>query len=109
MKNFSVPTRERGLSIARRMKERLRAEGIPVVQVYLFGSLARSGGHQWSDVDVAIVHEPFARNRSQERRHIRAAREEFDVPLDIICLHPGDLDNRLLGIAQEIRRTGIVV
>ena len=93
--------------MARRMKERLRAAGIPVVRVYLFGSLARGQTHRWSDVDIAVVHEPFDESRARERRRVRSLREDFDVPIDIVCLHPADFENRLLGIAREVQNHGI--
>ena len=101
------PTRERGLAIARRMKERLRAEGIPVVNVYLFGSLAHGKTHRFSDVDIAVVHEQFDVSRSQERRKVRSLREDYDVPIDIVCLHPEDMENRFLSISREVQTQGI--
>ncbi|MEK7217874.1 MAG: nucleotidyltransferase domain-containing protein [Patescibacteria group bacterium] len=104
-----TPTRARGLAIAKRMKERLLAENVPVVNVYLFGSLARGKTHRWSDVDIAVVYRPFLPHDIEERLRIRSAREDFDVPMDIVCLHPEDLDNIFLGIAQEVRHHGIPV
>lgn len=102
-------SQERGLSIAKRMKERLLTEKVPVVNVYLFGSLARGNPHRWSDVDIAVVYRPFLPHGSEERFRIRSAREDFDVSMDIVCLHPEDLDNKYLGIAQEVKRHGIPV
>lgn len=104
-----TPTRERGLTIARRMKERCRANGIPVEHVYLFGSLAADEPHRWSDVDIAVVYRPFAALRSQERRRIRSLREDFDVPMDILCFRSEDMSNAYVGIAREVREEGIPV
>lgn len=103
------PTRARGLAIARRLKERLAKEGIPVVDVYLFGSLVKGKTHRWSDVDIAIVHQSFDSARTKERHRVRSLREDYDVPMDIICLHPEDMEDQFLGIAQEVKKYGIAV
>ncbi|MFH0770555.1 MAG: nucleotidyltransferase domain-containing protein [Candidatus Peregrinibacteria bacterium] len=105
----NTPTKARGLTIARRLKERCIAQGIPVENVYLFGSLATGAMHRWSDVDIAIVYKPFAALRGQERRRIRALREDFDVPMDILCLRSEDMANDYVGIAREVQEKGIPV
>jgi len=110
MKNIcKPPTRDQGIAIARRMKQRLKDGGVPVVNVYLFGSLATRKSHGGSDVDIAVIYEPFADTRSKERRQIRSLRDDFDVPMDIVCLRPEDFQNHLLGIANEIRDHGVAV
>ncbi|MBI3618975.1 nucleotidyltransferase domain-containing protein [Candidatus Peregrinibacteria bacterium] len=106
--HHDILTQERGLAIAKRFKKRLKEENIPVVGVYLFGSLARGTPHRWSDVDIAVVHKPFAALRSQERRSVRSIRDDFSVPMDIICLRTEDLQNKYLGIAREVREHGLL-
>lgn len=101
------PTKARGLRIAKRMKKRLLSDGIPVVNVYLFGSLVHGVPRKWSDVDIAVIHQPFLDDRFEERSRIRSAREDFDVPMDIICLRTEDMDNRYSTIVQEVKRHGI--
>jgi predicted nucleotidyltransferase len=106
---YRPPSKQRGLAIARKMKERLVADGIPVVDVYLFGSLVNGRTHKWSDVDIAVVHKAFADGRMQERRRVRSLREDFDVPMDIVCLRPEDFDNRYWALPQEVKKHGIPV
>jgi predicted nucleotidyltransferase len=103
------PTRQRGLVIARRMKEQLLGQGVPVVQVLLFGSLAQGTSHTGSDIDIAVVHRPFGKDRLEEHSRISNAREDFDVPMDIISFHPDDLENIFSTIAQEVKKHGIPV
>jgi predicted nucleotidyltransferase len=105
----AAPTKERGLRIARQLKDRCAAAGIPVEQVYLFGSLARGDIHRWSDVDIAVVYRPFLTKRGEERARIRAQREHADVPMDIVCLRTEDWDNGFISIGEEVRRAGIPV
>jgi predicted nucleotidyltransferase len=95
--------------IARRLKARCMAAGIPVEQVYLFGSLARGNVHKGSDVDIAVVYRPFLHKRGEERAHIRAQREHADVPMDIICLRTEDLEDAFINIGEQVRREGIPV
>jgi len=106
---LAPPSQARGMSIARRMKERLLSQGIPVVDVYLFGSLATGKTHRWSDVDIAVVHRPFLPQRFEERSRIRSAREDYDVPMDILCFRSEDLENKFWGVAREVKRHGIPV
>lgn len=103
------PTKQRGLAIARHMKTQLLSQGIPVIQVLLFGSLAEGKTHRWSDVDIAVVHHPFLPDRMEERSRIRSAREDFDVPMDIVCFRDEDMVNKYLGLAQEVKKHGIPV
>jgi len=91
------------------MKHRLLQQGIPVVQVLLFGSLVEGATHRWSDVDIAVVYDPFGANRLEEHSRIADAREDFDVPMDIVSLRREDLGDRYSTIAREVREHGIPV
>lgn len=102
-------TKRRGLAIAKEFKQAVEGAGLPIIGVYLFGSLAKGNTHRWSDVDIAVIHRPFAENRMEEHRTIRSQRTRFDIPMDIVCLHPEDLKNRYWGVAQEIKNNGIPV
>lgn len=94
---------------ARFLQERLRSEGVPVITVYLFGSLATGKPHRWSDIDIAVVYKPFSKSRAEERKKIRLLREHFDVPIDIVCFRSEDLESNISTIAREVKRTGIPV
>jgi predicted nucleotidyltransferase len=37
----------------------LRKQNIPVLEAYLFGSIAKGIGDEWSDIDIAIVTDSF--------------------------------------------------
>lgn len=45
----------------------------------------------------------------KEYSTIARMREDFDVPMDILCFHPEDLENKYSTIAQEIKQYGIPV
>ena len=91
------------------MKKRLSEQGIPVIDVYLFGSLASGTPHHWSDIDIAVIHKPFARSHVEERRIVQQARDDFSAPVDIVCLRPEHLADQRFALSREIRERGIPV
>ena len=104
-----TPTRSSGLKAAKQLKERLIVEGIPFDSLYLFGSVARDDAHEWSDIDVAILCQPFRATRHEENMEIRRIRRGIDVRIEPVCLHPEDFRNKYFGLAQEIERTGVQI
>lgn len=101
--------RSYGVSVARKLKAKLVAQGVPVKKVYLFGSVAKEKTHPGSDIDIAIVCEPFAATRHDENMALRRARRNIDRRVEPVCLHPVDFDNKYFTLAQEVRRHGIAV
>lgn len=104
-----APTKADALRLLQKLKKHLVDRGIPVREVYLFGSLARNEPHEWSDIDVAIVHDQFADDRFEERAMVLQAEGDIDVRIETICLHPEDLANKYSTIVQEIKKEGIAV
>ena len=100
---------EDGIRVVRRLKEALAAEGLPVDTVYLYGSVARNQAHEWSDIDVAVLCPRFRSSRHEENMEVRRIRRGIDVRIEPICLHKDDFENRLFGLAQEVKRTGVEV
>jgi predicted nucleotidyltransferase len=101
--------REDGIHLARKFKERLLEQQVPVRQVLLFGSVARGEASEGSDVDIAVVCDPFRATRLEENVEIARGREGIDLRIETICLHPNDLENRYSIIGQEVKRYGIPV
>lgn len=101
--------REEGIAAARLLRGKLLKENVPVRQVILFGSVARDEAHEWSDVDVAVVCDPFAATRHEETMTVRRARRDIDIRISPICLHPVDFQNKYFALAAEISRTGVEV
>ena len=82
-------------SVIERILERL-AEGYDPVKVILFGSRARGGGDEGSDIDLFIVKETSRGwfDRIVEVREILSGRHRR-VGLDVIVLTPAELEERL--------------
>lgn len=101
--------KKEGLSVARVFRDALKARGIPVQRVILFGSVARNEATEDSDLDLAVVCTPFASTRHEENMECRRMRWDIDVRIEPICLHPDDFKNRFFGLAQEVQKTGVEV
>jgi predicted nucleotidyltransferase len=101
--------RQTGLTLARRFRDLLLQEGIPVQHTIVYGSVARDEATADSDLDVAVVCEPFLPDRMEETMTLWRARRDIDLRIEPVCLHPDDFDNTLFGLAQEVRRTGVEV
>lgn len=102
-------TREEGLTLARLLREELRKRKLPVRQVYLFGSVAKGNTHKWSDIDIAVICDPFRSTRHEEDMELRLARRAIDSRISPISLHPEDLENHLSTLAYEVKKSGIPV
>lgn len=100
---------EEGIAVARLLRGKLLQAHLPVRSVILFGSVARGDAHEWSDIDVAIVCDPFDATRHDEAMRVRLLRRDIDIRISPVCFHPEDFSNRLFGLAQEIQRTGVEV
>lgn len=97
------------LSSARVFKKNLLDRGIPVHRVILFGSCARGVARDESDVDIAVVCNPFRETRHDENVEFLSVGHDTDMRIETICLHPEDLENRYSTIVQEVKKYGIEV
>lgn len=95
--------------ITRSYEELLRSAGIPVQEIWLFGSRARGTAKPWSDVDLGIVSPAFGKNRTEELGQllVLASRLHSPYPLEPIPFTPEDLNDRWSALAQQVRREGI--
>ena len=98
-----------GIRTARRLARTLQARGYPIVEVYLFGSVAKGLAGEQSDVDVAVVYEPFRASRGEENTEFFLASKDIDLRMETVCLHPEDFGNRYSTLIEEIERYGIPV
>lgn len=107
--NRPALNRRYGLKVARSVRERLQRFEHPVRQVFLFGSCAKDAPHAQSDIDVAIVADPFARSKVKELVALYRAIRDLDTRIELIVLHPEDIGDPYLTVVKEIERHGIAV
>jgi len=109
MRTRKPPTKAEALLVARRLQKALQNKQLPIHKLLLFGSVAKGSPHKWSDIDIAVICDPFGDSRHEENMAIRVARRDIDVRIEPICLHPDEMDNRYSTIVQEVKRYGIPV
>ncbi len=87
----------------------VRADGTPVLSVYLFGSYAKGKQHKWSDVDVCIISPVFGRRIKDPQHYLWSKRFMLrDYVIEPIGMSPKDFnDDATLG--YEIRKTGVKI
>ena len=108
---MSRPFVNRGyaISVAERLKQSLADKRIPARQILVFGSAAHGKAHQWSDIDIAIVCDPFLPSRMEEMHACSREARAIDMRVEIVCFRPDDLNNKYSTIVQEVKRHGISV
>ncbi len=103
------PTRQGGIAAAKALKERLLDKGYPIRALHVFGSVARGQTHAWSDIDIAVLCEPFLPSKHDENVQFLLESKEVDVRIQTVCLHPEDLANNYWNLIQEVKEHGIVI
>jgi predicted nucleotidyltransferase len=101
--------REEALQTAYAYKQALQAAGIPIVSVIIFGSVARNTMHDQSDIDIAVIGNPYKENRMEEQYALSKLRRGISYRIQPIWLYPEHLDNTYSTLAQEIHKDGLVV
>jgi predicted nucleotidyltransferase len=101
--------RTEGLAIARTFREAVLAQGYPVQRVIVFGSVARYEATEDSDLDIAVICEPFAETRHEENVALRRLCWDIDVRIEPFCLHTDDFRKQNFALPYEIEREGVEV
>ena len=95
-------------SISQFIKE-LDSEQLPIKKIYLYGSYSRGEEHEWSDIDLGVVTEPFAEDSFAETVHLQKIAHRINPILSPVSLRPEDMDNRFCSLAQTIQREGQLI
>jgi predicted nucleotidyltransferase len=106
-----VRTRSQIKAIVNQYVRNLRARGIIVEQVVLFGSYAEQRAHEGSDIDLAVIAPQFARLNLRERYELLGlANMSLRAPIQAVGYSPQQWYEAERGsFADEIRRTGQVI
>jgi hypothetical protein len=92
-----------------RFAHNLRAMGIDVYKIFLYGSYAKGRPKEYSDIDVAVVSPSFRKLDIFERQEILSkAHHNFGEPIEPIGLTPEQVKEKR-GFAREILKTGVLI
>lgn len=96
--------------ILQNYKTELRAHGIRVKKMVLYGSYARGNPKSYSDIDVVVISPDLAQFSALKRQEFLAKHTiPVDAPLEVIGYTPVELNKAKDSIfGQIILETGIV-
>ena len=96
--------------ILRDYKAELRAHGIRVKKMVLYGSYARGNPKPYSDIDVVVISSDLAKFSALKRQEFLAKHTiPVDAPLEVIGYTPAELNKAKDSIfGQIIRETGVI-
>ena len=103
------PDKKYGIRVARTLGKRLHKRGYPIRSIRLFGSVAQGKAHKWSDIDIAVICDPFLESKYDEKHIFAKEGRDIDVRVEIICFHPEDFKNKYFTLAKEVERYGVEV
>ena len=92
----------------RNFAKRASETGIPISEVYVFGSYAKGENRKGSDIDVCVVSPRFI-NSFDALQELWNVRGENFIPIEPIGMTQEDLDDRYSSLASEIRKHGIKI
>jgi predicted nucleotidyltransferase len=102
-------SKEEALQTAGRFKKALQAAGVPFDSVIMFGSAARNGMHEQSDIDIAVVGRPYKGNRMDEQHALSYLRRGISYKIQPIWFYPEHMEDKYSTLAMEIKKDGIPV
>ena len=100
--------KEKVVKVVDFLAKKLRAQGLTISKIILFGSRAKGGATAESDIDIVIVSDDFRGKDIFKRVELIKKAEvstikKFIVPIDIVLLTPEELENRSSLIAGYAR------
>ncbi|HLD71810.1 MAG TPA: nucleotidyltransferase domain-containing protein [Candidatus Peribacteraceae bacterium] len=101
--------RTEGIIIAKKFRDALLEKGYPVHRVLLFGSVARDQATEDSDLDLAIICDPFRETRQEENIAMRALCWDIDIRIEPFSLHQDDFQKPFFALPYEVEREGIAI
>jgi predicted nucleotidyltransferase len=97
--------------IVARYVHNLKAQGVPVEKIYLFGSQARRDAGMESDVDLAVVSPLFEKMSLWDRAgYLGKAAGDIHYPIDVLGYAPSQVRKAAPGtLLNHILKNGIEI
>ena len=87
----------------------VKKQGIPVSEVYIFGSYAKGTADKHSDIDVCIISKKFGIDRQKERVLLMNIRSDNDDLIEPHPFSPKDFSNPFDPLASQIKKQGLLI
>jgi hypothetical protein len=92
------------IDIALKFLAELKEQKIAVVEAFLYGSQVKGSAHQWSDIDIAVVCQPFAEDAIEQNMCLWRIAVRIDPRLAPVSFAPEDLEKEYIPIIPEIKK-----
>ncbi len=92
-----------------KFRETIEAAGVPVEKMVVFGSQAKGGATEDSDIDVCVVSKSFGKDDIDEMQWLFKKTRFVDTRIEPYPLSLEEFKNGYSPIIDEIRKYGIVV
>lgn len=100
---------QKKIDIAKKYKNELIELGIPVKNVFVFGSHVKGTQNKWSDLDVCVVSPIFGVDRLSERVLLTRISRNVSNLIEPHPMDQKDLDDRFNPLSNEIRSYGVKI
>lgn len=101
-------TQDKAIELARRFLNQA-SKGHRILSAYLFGSYARGGQRDYSDIDLALVISPKSKKFYEETFDIFHEAQELNPLLEVICFKEDEFDIDGALIVRQIKKEGIEI
>lgn len=101
-------TQEGAIATAQNYAREIKAAGVHLRKVFLFGSFAKGTQHEWSDIDVALVADEFEGLPQDMRLFSHIGCKKSYIRIEALT-YPTDYFLQSDPLIEEIKRTGIAI
>lgn len=105
--SFAIMPREEAFSIAKTFKNHLEKMGIPVQQIYLYGSYAKGNPRYGSDIDICVI-SPAFEDKFEATLMLGRESIKIDSRIEPVAYHPAKFED-WIPLAWEIKNNGISI
>ncbi|MCH8317422.1 MAG: nucleotidyltransferase domain-containing protein [Bacteroidetes bacterium] len=102
-------TRETAIKRVTNFAKEIKANGLNLKKVILFGSYAKNQQHQWSDIDVVLVADEFIGFGFEDMKHFVNINIKNNYYIIQTNTYPTDYFDKGDPFINEIKRTGIEI
>lgn len=104
---FTIMSQDEVFSIAKRFKEHLEKQGIPVEKIYIYGSYAKGNPRYASDIDLCVI-SPAFEDRLEANLMLRREALKVDPRIEPVGYHPHQFED-WIPLVWEIQRSGAIL
>ena len=104
---FAVIPREEAFNIVKKFKEHLIKIGVPVSQIYIYGSYASGKPHYGSDIDVCVLSDTF-KDKLESDLLLRHEAIKIDSRIETVA-YSNETFEDWIPLVWEIKQKGISI